>query len=83
MDLYFWGVGGRGKFSSKIIFFSWGWFFKVLWGQSFSFIFLFFFLFCGGSLLFFVQHSLIHSHIFWCFGGKCKCWTVCFFCFWT
>ena len=36
-----------------------------------------------GNLLIFVQHSLIHSHNFFsCTVGKCKCWTVCFLCFW-
>ena len=38
---------------------------------TFFHFFIIFFLFCGGTLLIFVQHSLIHSHNFFVY-----CWEV-------
>ena len=50
--------------------------------SSFSFnIFFLLFLFYGGSLLFFVQHSLIHSHKFFrVFGGSVSVGQCAFLC---
>ena len=47
----------------------------------FSFLFIIIILFCGGTVLIFVQYSLIQSHNFLCTVRKCKSWTVCFFVF--
>ena len=85
LDLcYFWG--GWGKFSFKIIsFFVAGVvfckFFEDKLSLSFSFN-LIFFLFCGGSLLFFFRYSLIHSHNFFCVYGRSAIVGQCAFLFW-
>ena len=65
--------GGVGNFFLNFVWFGWCWFY---------FAFLGFFLFWVGSLLIFVQYSFIHT-IFLCTMGKCKCWMVCFLCFWA
>ena len=83
---FFWGGGGEGgvgwRFCFQIIFFVGG-------GFVFNSNGTVFFLFCGGTLLIFVQHSL--TQFFSCMWGKCKCRTVCIFvlgqeqlnnCFW-
>ena len=38
---------------------------------------------CVGILFFGVKLSFTHSHNYFVFWGKCKCWTVCFLCFWA
>ena len=48
-----------------------------------TFKFFLFSLFCGGSLLIFVQHSLIHSHNYFCvFWGSVSVAQCGHFCFW-
>ena len=55
-------------------------YFPRLWGTDisdaifFNFFFIYFFLlFFVGTLLIFVQHSIIHSHNFFCvWGGQCN-----------
>ena len=37
---------------------------------------------CGGTLLLFVQHSLIHSHNFFCVSGGSVSVGQCAFLFW-
>ena len=67
------GGGGSLEFLGDKFYLS---FFVVVFFTFFLnlFLFLFFFNICS---------SFIHSHNFWCIGGKCKCWTVCVFCFWA
>ena len=52
---------------------------KLILGVRVIFLKKIFSLFCGGTLLIFVQHSLIHSHNFLCIWRKCKFLMVFFF----
>ena len=75
------GVACFGTFMGQILFIFF-YFLSKYFLNFFQFLKIFyFFLFCGGTLLIFVQHSLIHSHNFFMYCGKCKCWIVCFFLF--
>ena len=80
LDLYlFWG-GGGGECSYEIEFcLGWGWFYLEFLGDYFLLRGFFYYFFCSGTLLIFVQHSLIHSHIFFMYLGKVE--VLCFFVF--
>ena len=72
------GVGVGGSFILKFFFFFfwWGLVYFLNLGRKFFFKFLFqnffhfFFCFVMEVVLFFVQHSLIHSHNFFCVFGE-------------
>ena len=67
---FLWDWGGLlwNSFSNFIYVFFFFTFFLNIFKLFFHFFFLL--LFCGGTLLIFVQHSLIHSHNFFVYCGE-------------
>ena len=77
---FFKGLG----FFLNFVSFGWWWFYFDFLGGFLNFFFFFFFLVLGLKFIN-ICSTFAHSftQFFSCTVGKCKCWTVCFCCFWA